>query len=1843
VIRTLAFRPFSTLVLTALVATGCPDSGEDDPITDARPTVRRDAGFPTDTGTTPTDSGLPADSGVDPIDTGTADTGVDPVDTGTADTGADPADTGVDPADTGMDPADTGLDPADTGVDPADTGVDPADTGVDPADTGVDPVDGGVVTTDAGTVDTGVVTTDASTVDTGVVTTDAGTVDTGVVTTDAGPPDTGVNNPPVANNDDVATDVGVALTFDPRDNDTDADNDSLTITAVGTPSNGTAVITMNGDLLYTPASGFIGNDSFTYTISDGNGGTANGTISMTVRPTNNAPTATADTADAHDATPVDIDVLANDSDPDNDSLSVSAVTTSANAAATVNTNQTVRYTANAGFFGTDTFTYEMSDGRGGTDTATVTVSVNGRPTAADDAVDTRQDVAVDIDVLTNDSDPEGQTITLTSVGTTPNATVSITASSSVLYTPSSGYGGTDTFTYTITDTAGATATATVTVRVNAAPVANDDTATTGQDRAIEIDVLGNDTDLENDLLGISSAASGSNGAVSITATGLVRYTPSTGFVGSDTFSYTVNDIAGNSASAQVTVTVDGLPIAIDDSATTLIDTAVQIDVLGNDSDPENGSLTIAVVGQPPAGTATQNANGTITYTPDSGFNGTDRFEYTIQDDFGQTASATVTVSINALPVANADDAVAQEDTALDIDVAGNDTDPDNDPLDVTAVTQPLNGTASINADGTVRYTPSTGFRGNDGFTYTISDGRGGTAIGDVDVQVNGAPDAVDDSASTQEDTAVDINVLGNDTDPENATLTIVGTTDPNNGGLTQNVSGTITYTPNNAFRGNDAFTYTVSDGNGGEDTATVTVSVNGTPTAVGDGVVTQVDTLVDIDVLANDTDPENQTLTVASVGTPSNGTATINGDGTVRYTPTTSFIGDDTFTYTVEDSAGGTDDGTVTVSVNAPPVATDDTALTQVGESVDIDVVTNDSDVDNDNLSVSAVGTPSNGTAVDLANGSIRYQPSAGFSGEDRFTYEVSDGRGATSEGEVVVTVNAAPDGVDDTSVTLEDLAVEIAVLTNDTDAENATLEVTVVTQPANGTAAINADNTVTYTPDQGFAGNDAFTYTVFDGSGGTDVANVTVEVRTRPAWNPPVDLRTGYAIPYYAGIGDLNGDGMDDVVVPNWWEQTVSIFRNDTVPGGSEPSFAKPDAFAVGFTPIAVAIADMNNDGMPDVISVLQRANAFSVMVSDTQQGTDEISFPSRSSFIVGTEPRAVATGDFNGDGLPDVAVANTDSNSVSVLLNETATGTTTIEFSADLQFATGTDPYAVAVGDIDGDTLPDIVVANLNSASVSVLINTTANLATTPSFAAPANFTVGLGPTGVALSDLDNDNDLDIVTSDFADDTTTVLFNSTTTPGTPSFAVAQPFAAGDQPLWVDVGDANGDGRDDIVVVNFNEDDLSVLLNDTANAGTPDFGGATDFAVGEDPRWAGFIDLNGDTRDDLVVVEQTPETMSAMINESVINAQTPAFGGLATFNSGIARPMDVIAVDADSDGLIDLGVINFWDNVADIFLNTSANGTMSFADKQRFSLGRSARRVASGDFNEDGRPDFVVTNEDESFVEVTLNLTPPGDTTLVFSDRLQIPVGESPWHVVVGDIDGDDVDDLVATSRRSDTISIMINETVATATTATFAQVIELSTGQRPRGIVLVDINADNRLDLAVANRTDGNVSFFMNTTVGGSVSFASRVSIATGDGAFGIDAGDFNADGSEDIVVTNIDADTIGVLINTTAQGAGAPTFSGPATYAVGVDPVEVVAGDLNGDGMDDVVVANSEGNSLSVMVNLTEANANTGVFTVSETLGTGTFPIGLVITDIDGELAPEIATVCLEDEIMQVFEGQ
>jgi CshA-type fibril repeat protein len=475
--------------------------------------------------------------------------------------------------------------------------------------------------------------------------------------------------------------------------------------------------------------------------------------------------------------------------------------------------------------------------------------------------------------------------------------------------------------------------------------------------------------------------------------------------------YTVTDRDGGTGTATVTVTVT--PRAIDDRYTTPAATTLTVPapgLLGNDL---GTGLTVTSVGTPAHGTIATRPDGSATYTPQPGFSGTDRVEYTATDASGRSTTAVVTIVVGALAV---DDAgTTRAGTPLTVDAArgvlSNDS---GSSLTATLDARPAHGTVDLAKDGSYVYTPSAGFSGVDTFTYTATDGEGQTRTGTVTVTV--LPTAVDDRAATPADTTLTVaapGVLGNDL---GTGLRVTATGTATHGTVTIDAGGRLVYAPTAGYSGPDAVTYTVTDRDGGTATATVRITV-GVKAVDDKGTTIAGQRLVTGKVggvLGND---DGSALWVVLASKPAHGTVTMQRDGSYEYLPDAGFVGVDSFDYTATDASGQTSRATVTITVLGAAVAVDDEQRGTTDHAVTVDVTANDTPTQGATFDrgtlvivdpatgdgVSTLAVPGTGTWT-VVDGSVVFTPEAGFDSKASVQYRVTDSAGVTVEAVVTVT-----------------------------------------------------------------------------------------------------------------------------------------------------------------------------------------------------------------------------------------------------------------------------------------------------------------------------------------------------------------------------------------------------------------------------------------------------------------------------------------------------------------------------------------------------------------------------------------------------------------------------------------------------------------------------------------------------------------------------------------------------------------------------------------------------------------------------------------------------------------------
>jgi ELWxxDGT repeat protein/VCBS repeat-containing protein len=573
------------------------------------------------------------------------------------------------------------------------------------------------------------------------------------------------------------TTLDIPAVFGVLGNDTDSDGPTLLAVAgvKATTNNGTVTLNADGSFLYTPQAGFTGVDTFTYQATDSLLTSSLATVTVVVG-ANAPPVAVDDSSSGYRTTPgtsLNINaidgVLQNDSDG-GDGPTLSAVagvkTSTNNGTVTLNADGSFVYTPGTGFTGTDTFTYQATDGIDTSSLATVTIAVSANilPTALDDSgyravANSPFLVSGAASVLNNDSDG-GDGPTLNAVPgvktTTGSGTVTMSADGSFTYNPRANFTGIDTFTYQATDGIDTSSFATVTINVvtNSAPVVVNDSYVTTINRTLTVpgsgnlSVLANDTDVDGNTLAVFPVSLPTHGSLLLNNDGSFTYTPNANYQGVDFFTYQADDgfvNSNNVATVTLSVVPNAAPIANTETYSVnrnnVITVAAANGVLKNDVDTD--PLTANLVTSSSNGVLAFNPDGSFIYQPNSGFSGpTDTFVYRASDGTLNSAPTTVTLSIktsSAAPTANPNTYSVNANNTLNVipatGVLANDTDPEGDRLSASIVTGPTKGTLTLNSDGSFNYQPNANVTGIDTFVYKANDGLTDSNLATVTINV----------------------------------------------------------------------------------------------------------------------------------------------------------------------------------------------------------------------------------------------------------------------------------------------------------------------------------------------------------------------------------------------------------------------------------------------------------------------------------------------------------------------------------------------------------------------------------------------------------------------------------------------------------------------------------------------------------------------------------------------------------------------------------------------------------------------------------------------------------------------------------------------------------------------------------------------------------------------------------------------------------------------------------------------------------------------------------------------------------------------------------------------------
>ncbi|EOG7626151.1 tandem-95 repeat protein, partial [Vibrio parahaemolyticus] len=1164
----------------------------------------------------------------------------------------------------------------------------------------------------------------------------------------------------------------------------DEDKDTLSVeNLIIDKGNGTLVDNGDGTWTFTPQIDDDTEVSFTFDIIDDEDLVVSGSANLDILPINDAPNAENDVITTEEDTAVTIDVLVNDSDVEGDALSIQSASVPKEQGTVEVVDGKLVFTPAENFNGEATISYIVTDGDL-TDEAKVSVTVtpvNDSPVAVDDTTSIQEDTAVTIGVLTNDTDVDGDKLSIESASVPKEQGTVEVVDGKLVFTPAENFNGDAEIAYTVTDgelTDEAKVTVTVnpvndvpTIKVEAVESITEDAVSTD---TVVATLTVRDTDTPEDQLTVS-LENNSNGYFVLVGNEVKLTQAGVDAVNNDelnlkdlTISASVSDGVNPTANGSDSLIVN----RVNDAPT--IDNVILDQVLAedfasytidlNDAFKDSDSaLNFSVFGN--SNVLVSIENGIATISPTADWNGSETLTFTATDPSGESISQTVNFTVAPVADIVADKATVVEDTPTIIKVLGNDTfEGDGKVVSLDTNNGPANGTVSINPDGSVTYTPNDNYVGKDTFTYIVtSGGVSESTTVNVDVTpVNDAPMAKGDIATTQEGTAVTIDVLPNDTDVDGDKLSIQSASAPEAQGKVEIVDGKLVFTPAENFNGDAEITYTVTDG-ALTDQATVKVTVN----AVNDTPIIKVDAVESITEDAVNTDTVVATLTVRDTDTPedqlavslennSNGYFVLVGNEVKLTQAGVDAVNNDelnlkdlTVSASVSDGVNPTasdSDSLVVNRVNDAPTVENAIADQVLSEdfdayTIDLNEVFKDSD---SSLEFSVSGN--NSIQISIVNGVATITPTADWNGKETITFTAKDPSGESVNQTVDFTVAPVVDIEVDSADVVEDTPTIINVLGNDTfESTDKVVSLDAENGPKNGTVIVNNDGTVTYTPDDNYVGEDTFTYIVT--SGGVS-ESTTVSVDVTPENDAPVakddtaitDEDTPVTIDVLPNDTDVDGDklSIESASVPK--EQgTVEVVDGKLVftpaenfNGHAEITYTVTDGELTDVAKVTVTVNPVNDaptikvDAVEsiteDAVSTDTVVATLTVRDTDTPEDQLTVSLENNSNgyfVLVGNEVKltqagvdAVNNDEFN---LKDLAISAsvsdgvnpTASDSDSLVVNRVNDAPTVENAIADQVLSEDFDAYTIDLNEVfkDSDSSLEFSVSGNSNIQVAIV----------------------------------------------------------------------------------------------------------------------------------------------------------------------------------------------------------------------------------------------------------------------------------------------------------------------------------------------------------------------------------------------------------------------------------------------------------------------------------------------------------------------------------------------------------
>jgi hypothetical protein len=675
---------------------------------------------------------------------------------------------------------------------------------------------------------------------------------------------------------------------------------------------------------------------------------------------------------------------------------------------------------------------------------------------------------------------------------------------------------------------------------------------------------------------------------------------------------------------------------------------------------------------------------------------------------------------------------------------------------------------------------------------------------------------------------------------------------------------------------------------------------------------------------------------------------------------------------------------------------------------------------------------------------------------------------------------------------------------------------------------------------------------------------------------------------PYYVITADFNNDNIYDIAATNFGTSEIVILYGD---GSGSFELARNYSTGFGSEPYGITTADFDNNKQLEIVVALWGTGDVAVLTAYyAAEFANQVVYSTGSA----SQPFSVAVGDFNNDNRSDIVVANSGTDNLGILLSSI---NDTFDIEMMYLIDTDADPQYVITCDINNDSQIDIVSANSQSDSISIIMGYGNG-----TFKEQMIYSTGSGsyPSAVATGDFNNDTQLDLVIANEGTDSISILFGFDYT----SFQNQQIYSSinNSKPNGIVISDFNNDNFSDIAVVFFGSDSLGILLG----CGNGSFAIMTIYSTedGSQPSAVGVGDLNNDGQLDIIVTNSGTNNVGVLLGYG-----NGSFAAIMTYSTGQSSvPIAVIVKDLNNDTRLDIVVANYNSSSVGVLLGYG-NGTFSIVKIYSTGPGSTPFAVTIGDFNNDGQFDIAVANSGTDSVGILLGY---GNGT--FGNQVLFSSGRnsSPFWVTVGDFNSDNQLDIATANWNNKNVGILLGYG-----NGTFAAIMTYSAGpgSAPRCISVGDFNNDNISDIAVANTGTNNVVVLFGF---GDGSFLLGTAYSTGIGSqpYALGIGNFNNDTRLDIAVVNFQSNTIGVFL-----GYGNQLFAGLTTYTTGdgSQPHLVATGDFNNDGRLDIVVANYGTDNVGILLGRRD-----GIFDpiITYLTGNGSAPYSVALADFNND---------------------